>query len=680
MLMILLFMHNNSIAKRKTARYNYFIRRFNNEIKEVRKLMKRLKRLISQLLVFVLVVTLVPITHIKEVKAGFNPTVTIIGKGDSRITSMLNAVSSQANIGSGKNLASYLVNTSKFRPKELGGSKFPYPNSSTSYFYTVTDGTYSKSINGAKGCMAYSNWVSRIFYGVDTGATKLYESDAAGSMKAANLKTFIQKNLQAGEHIRIDATHSVSYISCTNDGFYYLNYLNDSNPYISLMYVTYSNFASACNSVGKRIWVYNANTSTNASTSTGTNATSIKLDLYANQDGSVKLTWDNMGSYGVYVRRGTYSGDTKIIATVKNAKTWVDTTTQPSTSYYYYIQDIRNDDKIGVFSNGAGIASAAKITANVLSDGRVEFTWKNNTSYWGKFTVNRFDTETGKGECVGNFASTSSTVSFIDTSVNKNSYRYHVQPLNKNGVGCVYSNYIYVSSLVAMKNYTSTDTEYALIKAISGQKFDGPGVLTRSGYKFLGWYTAASGGVKVEFPLTATTKTQVIYAQWEKEPETQAPTTQPITTKPTTQQPMTTQAMDNETTVIYPTKEVTTQLVNNETTEEQNNKYENSNSSVTTKPAKVKLKNVKKISKKSVKISWKKQAGVNGYQIKYSTNKKFKKHNKLVTIKKASTTSKKIKKLKKKKTYYFKVRAYKVSGKTKVYGAWSKVKKVKIKK
>lgn len=38
-----------------------------------------------------------------------------------------------------------------------------------------------------------------------------------------------------------------------------------------------------------------------------------------------------------------------------------------------------------------------------------------------------------------------------------------------------------------------------------------------------------------------------------------------------------------------------------------------------------------------------------------------------------------IKKLKKKKTYYFRVRAYKLNRK-KVYGKWSKIKKVKIKK
>ena len=50
--------------------------------------------------------------------------------------------------------------------------------------------------------------------------------------------------------------------------------------------------------------------------------------------------------------------------------------------------------------------------------------------------------------------------------------------------------------------------------------------------------------------------------------------------------------------------------------------------------------------------------------------------------KKISTKNltKTIKKLKKKKTYYIKARAYKLDGKTKVYGRWSLIRKVTIKK
>ena len=48
-----------------------------------------------------------------------------------------------------------------------------------------------------------------------------------------------------------------------------------------------------------------------------------------------------------------------------------------------------------------------------------------------------------------------------------------------------------------------------------------------------------------------------------------------------------------------------------------------------------------------------------------------------MNIKKTTVT---IKKLDKKETYWVKARAYKVVNGSKKYGAWSKVKKVKIKK
>ena len=80
--------------------------------------------------------------------------------------------------------------------------------------------------------------------------------------------------------------------------------------------------------------------------------------------------------------------------------------------------------------------------------------------------------------------------------------------------------------------------------------------------------------------------------------------------------------------------------------------------------------------KHTVTVSWKKLTGAKGYQICYSTSKKWKgKKQKLVSKNKAV-----IKKLKKKKTYYFRVRAYRLEGTKKVYGAWSNMKKIKIKK
>lgn len=93
------------------------------------------------------------------------------------------------------------------------------------------------------------------------------------------------------------------------------------------------------------------------------------------------------------------------------------------------------------------------------------------------------------------------------------------------------------------------------------------------------------------------------------------------------------------------------------------------------KKTKAKLKSVKK---KSMKVTWKKVADAEGYQIQYSLNKKFKSGKKYKTVtktvsaKKASVT---IKKLKSKKKYYVRVRSF--SGNT--YSAWSKIVKKTIK-
>ncbi len=95
-----------------------------------------------------------------------------------------------------------------------------------------------------------------------------------------------------------------------------------------------------------------------------------------------------------------------------------------------------------------------------------------------------------------------------------------------------------------------------------------------------------------------------------------------------------------------------------------------------TAPSRVKLKSVKNKKGKKIQISWKKINGVTGYQIQYAANKKMRKAKKVTSAKTTYTA----KKLKKKKIYYVRVRAYIKNGTKKLYGKWSKIKKVKITK
>lgn len=92
-------------------------------------------------------------------------------------------------------------------------------------------------------------------------------------------------------------------------------------------------------------------------------------------------------------------------------------------------------------------------------------------------------------------------------------------------------------------------------------------------------------------------------------------------------------------------------------------------------PKKVSLQSVKKSGKK-ILVKWKKTS-CDGYQVVISADKKFKKNKKSFTVQSAKTIKKTIKPWKGNRTYYVKARAYRKSGKSKVYGAYSKVKKIK---
>ncbi len=99
---------------------------------------------------------------------------------------------------------------------------------------------------------------------------------------------------------------------------------------------------------------------------------------------------------------------------------------------------------------------------------------------------------------------------------------------------------------------------------------------------------------------------------------------------------------------------------------------------VTVYPKKGYLSSVK-TGKGYLKASWYRDSQASGYQVLIARDSKFTKSKKSATITKNSSVSKTFSKLKRKATYYVKVRSYKTVGKTKLYGAYSSAKKVKVK-
>lgn len=93
-------------------------------------------------------------------------------------------------------------------------------------------------------------------------------------------------------------------------------------------------------------------------------------------------------------------------------------------------------------------------------------------------------------------------------------------------------------------------------------------------------------------------------------------------------------------------------------------------------PSKEKITGISSKSGKSVHIKWKKQTGATSYQLYRSVNKN-KGFTRIATI--TNNCSYNDKKVKPKKVYYYKVRACKIKGNTKLYGKFSDVRYGKLK-
>lgn len=89
------------------------------------------------------------------------------------------------------------------------------------------------------------------------------------------------------------------------------------------------------------------------------------------------------------------------------------------------------------------------------------------------------------------------------------------------------------------------------------------------------------------------------------------------------------------------------------------------------KPGRVKKLQLKR-KKKQVSVTWKKVKAVSGYQIQFALNKTFTKKKKSRTV----TKNKIVLKEMKEKVYFVRVRGFIRDGKKRVYGKWSKVKKI----
>ena len=212
-------------------------------------------------------------------------------------------------------------------------------------------------------------------------------------------------------------------------------------------------------------------------------------------------------------------------------------------------------------------------------------------------------------------------------------------------------------TVVAVKATSAKTVQITLDKTYSARYVRMYG--TRRGLDAYGYSMYEMGVWEAkEVPTTEITTTVDVTTE---APTTEAPTTEaPTTTEPTTEAP-TTEAPTTTKNIQNASTEIGTETTVGPT--------------VKITPAKVKVKKVARKAKgKKAKISLKKVKGATGYVVKISTSKKFKK--KTTITKNVKLTTFTLKKLKKNKKYYIKVRAVRKTGKTKVYGLWSKPKRI----
>lgn len=215
----------------------------------------------------------------------------------------------------------------------------------------------------------------------------------------------------------------------------------------------------------------------------------------------------------------------------------------------------------------------------------------------------------------------------------------------------------------------------------------------RTGYSFAGWNTKADGSgttykneASVKNLTTTNGQTVTLYAQWTKTKYTIAYKlnggTNNKSNKSSYYVTTSTLKLKNPTRAGYTFKGwYTDKKFKNKIT--QISKGSTKNYTLYAKWEKVSVKkttisSAKNSKSKQIVLKYKKSSGAAGYEISYSTDKKFKKSVTKKTTKNATYT---IKNLKKGKTYYVRIRAYKLdSAGKKVYSEYSKVVKVKIAK
>lgn len=172
-------------------------------------------------------------------------------------------------------MVDYLLKDSRYAV--FGGEEWPaISTEDISYYVEYVNDTALEPIDGTTGLkldslssasMSVGWFVSGVIYTeeISLESYRVYPDGNAGEYNADTLKSFFSKYLQAGEHIRIDETRSMSFISCDDNGFYFIEYGSDDNSdrFTRLRYYTFQDFVNYLNPLEKQMWYYEVDNSVN---------------------------------------------------------------------------------------------------------------------------------------------------------------------------------------------------------------------------------------------------------------------------------------------------------------------------------------------------------------------------------------------------------------------------------
>lgn len=204
----------------------------------------------------------------------------VANRFDSITRSALKNIDKQSGdtVRSGKTkreMIEFILNTSQYAV--FGGEIWPCIASTDEFNFInyikdsqleKLDGTQIVALDTNSSASMSAGWyISGAVYTQDISlkSYRVYVDGEAGNYNQNTLADFFNKHFQAGEHLRIDNTRSMSFVSCDDNGFYFIEYGSDDNSdhHLRLRYYTFHDFTDYLNSTGKIMWYYEIEPSLN---------------------------------------------------------------------------------------------------------------------------------------------------------------------------------------------------------------------------------------------------------------------------------------------------------------------------------------------------------------------------------------------------------------------------------